>query len=594
MSGNLKEIFLSTIERYFVGLESITCISDKRTRFVFKLQFMCDEPDEEPDYDTVSIQYMKIIPTSDIPEMEITQILDCTPFLNTEDCFEFGEEPALDFAGFIISDVGDSIRDMITNKMCFTWVEFKILFTTLMLNLCRMHERGYIHMNIHGGNVCIKYRCSHLIDFQYAVKMDEHGKIKNGLISSVYRAPEVCNDGDDLTAAVDVYAAGRMLQDVLSYGLVKGSPDQLTKLSELLSKMTYVEPLERPTALDAYHMFVESENELPGIPSLASLSNAKIIQALNEYPLDNVELLGSLLESRLPDFLPQIRYRPFKVLVENNGIPDWKDGVTVDQYYTYLENSYRELFVENRSSPILDNPYLLLEKIHISISDYLADPLQPDLENNMYFFKPKLEFNQKTICGQEQFKIQWNHFTGGIFQNICLDNLFFAGGAVLAALQPFDSSKDLEEQFTNSGFYNSDIDIFVYGITDPVAATARVAQFCEELLLQTSDEVLFVRSRHTITIIRPHPHRQLQVILRLYKSPAEILIGFDIDSCSVGYDGKDVYGLPRFVRSVITGYNVIDITRRSPSYEYRLYKYSKRGFGVLVPGVSRKNCRFLS
>lgn len=42
--------------------------------------------------------------------------------------------------------------------------------------------------------------------------------------------------------------------------------------------------------------------------------------------------------------------------------------------------------------------------------------------------------------------------------------------------------------------------------------------------------IVVVRTKHAITfsIIGCKP---IQVILRVYKSPAEILIGFDIDSC---------------------------------------------------------------
>ena len=30
-------------------------------------------------------------------------------------------------------------------------------------------------------------------------------------------------------------------------------------------------------------------------------------------------------------------------------------------------------------------------------------------------------------------------------------------------------------------------------------------------------------------------------MLRLYSSPSEILSGFDVDACAVGYDGTQVY-----------------------------------------------------
>ena len=53
-------------------------------------------------------------------------------------------------------------------------------------------------------------------------------------------------------------------------------------------------------------------------------------------------------------------------------------------------------------------------------------------------------------------------------------------------------------------------------------------------------------------------------------------MGFDIDSCTVGYDGEKVWALPRAHRALTKRYNLVDLTRRSLTYEIRLFKYSKR------------------
>jgi hypothetical protein len=45
--------------------------------------------------------------------------------------------------------------------------------------------------------------------------------------------------------------------------------------------------------------------------------------------------------------------------------------------------------------------------------------------------------------------------------------------------------------------------------------------------------VLIVRTSNPITFAMDHPRRHVQVILRLYHSPAEILLGFDVDSSAV-------------------------------------------------------------
>ena len=93
-------------------------------------------------------------------------------------------------------------------------------------------------------------------------------------------------------------------------------------------------------------------------------------------------------------------------------------------------------------------------------------------------------------------------------------------------------------------------------------------------------EVSCVRSKNVVTLVSQYPYRHIQIILRLYRSPAEVLMGFDVDCCSVGFDGKTVWALPRAREAFIRQQNSVDMTRRSPSYEMRLAKYSERGFEV--------------
>lgn len=75
--------------------------------------------------------------------------------------------------------------------------------------------------------------------------------------------------------------------------------------------------------------------------------------------------------------------------------------------------------------------------------------------------------------------------------------------------------------------------------------------------------------------------------MRIYKNVSEILTGFDIDCSGAAYDGEQVYCTPRALQSYITQINHIDLSRRSPSYENRLSKYSHRGFEVYWPNLDR-------
>jgi hypothetical protein len=64
-----------------------------------------------------------------------------------------------------------------------------------------------------------------------------------------------------------------------------------------------------------------------------------------------------------------------------------------------------------------------------------------------------------------------------------------------------------------------------------------------------------------------------------------VLIGFDIDCCSVGFDGTHVYAIPRSRRALNYSVNIVDMSRRSYTYETRLIKYAQRKFAIAVPGL---------
>ncbi|CAM9988820.1 unnamed protein product, partial [Sphacelaria rigidula] len=89
--------------------------------------------------------------------------------------------------------------------------------------------------------------------------------------------------------------------------------------------------------------------------------------------------------------------------------------------------------------------------------------------------------------------------------------------------------------------------------------------------------IFAVRSLRAITLVSEFPYRKVQIVLRLYKTLAEVLHGFDVDACSVGFDGHTVWATNRAARAICKQYNVVDLSRRSPSYEHRLFKYGKRG-----------------
>ena len=69
--------------------------------------------------------------------------------------------------------------------------------------------------------------------------------------------------------------------------------------------------------------------------------------------------------------------------------------------------------------------------------------------------------------------------------------------------------------------------------------------------------VVCFRTKHTVTLVSQFPFKHIQIILRLYKSPAETLLGFDVDSCAVAFNGTDVLMTPRAHFALVSQYNTV-------------------------------------
>lgn len=77
--------------------------------------------------------------------------------------------------------------------------------------------------------------------------------------------------------------------------------------------------------------------------------------------------------------------------------------------------------------------------------------------------------------------------------------------------------------------------------------------------------------------------RVIQLILRDYKYPSEILYGFDLDCVGVMWDGKKLYATEIAYYSWKNKVNWFDHRRVSSSYIHRLCKYMNRGFHISLP-----------
>jgi hypothetical protein len=165
--------------------------------------------------------------------------------------------------------------------------------------------------------------------------------------------------------------------------------------------------------------------------------------------------------------------------------------------------------------------------------------------------------------------------------------LVCAGGSVL---------RSMIEMRDNS--HRGDIDFFFSGI-DPVRAERILRDIVRWFSKEKKGRWYGSRNQNVTTIwvdfISPENRNlttkdildngvKYQFIHRVYPTKASIIGGFDISACMFLYDGNDFYGLPLSVFALRTGYIIVDLSRRSPSFEKRLKKYvNMYGFGLIIP-----------
>ncbi|RIA93793.1 hypothetical protein C1645_818872 [Glomus cerebriforme] len=90
--------------------------------------------------------------------------------------------------------------------------------------------------------------------------------------------------------------------------------------------------------------------------------------------------------------------------------------------------------------------------------------------------------------------------------------------------QKYDiNPRKIREWYHDIAYQNSDIDLFIYGL-DEEAAKQKILEIYETVNNVVPCDVACFR---------------------------KVLTGFDVDCCSVGFDGKNVWALPRAHQAII-------------------------------------------
>ncbi|KAH8809653.1 ankyrin repeat protein [Flagelloscypha sp. PMI_526] len=267
------------------------------------------------------------------------------------------------------------------------------------------------------------------------------------------------------------------------------------------------------------------------------------------------------------------------------------------------EANLRTVFATSKEDPLLNDPLVGLVDIFSAPDAIRTTRTREVIDEKDMTAKHvmPLAANVRRATGQpsmvsslEEFQKNWAVFNeGSLSQLLDWNNVIAAGGSVLACLTPLPerakaSKRSHRKYYHSEAFPTSDVDLFLWGLT-PQQAEDKIIKIYEAVRDSVPWDVTVLRTKHSVSIHSQYPYRSVQIILRLYRSPAEVLAGFDVDSCSFAYDGQRVYGNPRAIVSMMRQANTVDMTRRSPSYEVRLSKYADRGYEVYIPSLRRED-----
>ncbi|KAI0970115.1 ankyrin repeat protein [Xylaria arbuscula] len=269
--------------------------------------------------------------------------------------------------------------------------------------------------------------------------------------------------------------------------------------------------------------------------------------------------------------------------------------------YRQFEAKLREIYAQERGNPVLEDPYLNVLPLFTKDTPAIrarARDLNSETQDQKDKYIMSLPDDRRRTNGSpavveflKEFRHNFGVFSESALSDMDWDNVVAAGSSVVNCLLPvppqYKKSKRALRQYYHEKFCPaSDVDLFLYGLNEEQAIQKiKDIETCiRDAILA---EVTVVRTKNAITICSQYPTRHVQIVLRVYKSVSEILTGFDIDCSGAAYDGEQVYTTPRALASYITQINPIDLSRRSPSYENRLSKYSHRNFEVYWPELDR-------
>ncbi|KAK6512316.1 hypothetical protein TWF481_001204 [Arthrobotrys musiformis] len=336
-----------------------------------------------------------------------------------------------------------------------------------------------------------------------------------------------------------------------------------------------------------------TNSQKPGaIPPLTTIAMNSMINSLREDPSpSNFEtvikhcpesLLGAMIDS------PKLHYTSMLRFSEQKGWDKLKDDSKRDIWI--LKNEY---FVRADGTDWgllnLEDSDIVFGQCSKLVENEAGEPIYREITrkiaptSGLQYLDQKRPRTIKIQPSTAAFKKTFDRLMGGALDGLDWNNILVAGGMSLSTLLCVDESMD--EQFKSN-----DIDMYIYGLT-PAEANEKIKHVANIWTKNLEpDQYTIVKNARTVTLIGMFPRRRVQIIMKMIKNPATVLLNFDLDQVAIGYTGDSVLFLPRCARALETGYTIFTLdmihghhlNERRETQESRLLKYAQRGFGVRI------------
>jgi hypothetical protein len=387
------------------------------------------------------------------------------------------------FKGLLIENAGTPLNQISEKGIVWSFMDYLTFLKSAFMALKELHRSRFHHTDIRGSNVCFNgdlskptIGCIKLIDFD---RSQRHS-------TRQYQGLDIIALGTVLydflirpdTSVITPKESDRaLIQSVIfpfisvleSESLLYSDVDEIMPIIDRrlkwgLSKHSpYPSPSNRAAETTTTTTTTKKLTK-----TLLGISFIELKRTIDSDPDSYLDCWDT--NTRMSSLFPHLGYTRAMYVIQNGTPPSEFDTSTkLENYYNHMEFKYREMFASDRNNQILeDDPYLLLDNLYGSAGGGRNDILKQDLseeERNMFFlFKDalnKVETGTRLLVSSlEEFHRNWKSLTHNLFEHVDFDNVFIAGGSVLAALQPDFEDGGLED----SMYAKTDIDVFLYGL----------------------------------------------------------------------------------------------------------------------------------